>query len=97
MTGEDKLLLTIYYMGKMAEGGFSTAGPGGLTSKGFDIAMDLIESGEKVSLEDMKVCLIATGYANEKEIDEFALIMFEIQERGFKEVMKRVEDIKNKE
>jgi len=86
---KDKLLLTIYYLGKMAEGGFATKGDSLITPKGFDRAIDLIEKGAKITKEEMKICLYSLRCIPTNQLDSFCHIMFDIQKNGLQSIMEK--------
>lgn len=97
MTPKEQMMLTFYYLGKMVEGGLITNGAYQLTGKGFDVAYDLFKSGAKLSLVEMKSCLLALGnLVPPEQLDAMVLIMFEIQEKGYEKVMEEVKEFKEK-
>jgi len=87
MTHEEKVdlaLLFLYWCNKLEEGGYVSGGPR-ITTKGFDRAMDLIESGVKIDDDFCEQC------CHLYETDELIIpLIMEIQEVGL-EGMKEIE------
>jgi hypothetical protein len=90
MTHEEKVdlaLLFLYWCNKLEEGGYVSGGPK-ITTKGFDRAMDLIESGVKIDDDFCEQC------CHLYETDELIIpLIMEIQEvglEGMKEIERRI-------
>ena len=51
------ILITIYHIGKLVEGGFITHQSFTMTVKGFDTAIDLVDAGYKITMDEaMAAC-----------------------------------------
>lgn len=76
---KDQALLFVYWCNKLREGGFLEGGPV-ITEKGFDMAMDLIESGVKLEEETAIKC------ADELNVDVRVVdLIMEMQDLGYTE------------
>jgi hypothetical protein len=75
---KNDMLMVLFYVGKLVEGGFIAGGPK-VTVDGFDIAMDLKEAGYKLNKETVeKICEV---YKFEP-IDGFTALILEVQKTG---------------
>jgi len=93
---KQKGALIFLYIGKLIEFGIiEPDGPAQLTPKGFDLAMDVYESGVRLTDTDILDFLHSTPGMSDEVIEEgmFALIK-DLQEIGFDEMKKRIEEIK---
>lgn len=93
---QKKLLVTVYYLGKAAEAGLIVMGDTKITPKGFDAALDLIESGVKLERKEVELYLAVLNIHPE-EIHPISFIVITIQDKGFKKVMEEIEQLKSKE
>jgi len=75
---KNDILMVLFYIGKLVEGGFVADGPK-LTVDGFDIAMDLKESGWVLSKETVQT--ICEVYKFEP-LDAFTDLIMNVQEMG---------------
>jgi hypothetical protein len=74
---KDQALLFIYWCNKLREGGFIEGGHI-ITEKGFDRAMDLIDEGAKLDMENALKC------CDELNVDVRAIeLIMKIQELGY--------------
>jgi len=74
---KDQALLFIYWCNKLREGGFIEGGHV-ITEKGFDRAMDLIDEGAKLDMENALKC------CDELNVDVRAIdLIMKIQELGY--------------
>lgn len=92
-TEEKKVLLTMYYMGKLVEGGFVESGGPMLSVTGFDMAMDLVESGEKLDIDDVTFALEEMDMVDKNSIAAFTILIMSAQDIG---IEKMNEKLKNK-
>jgi hypothetical protein len=84
---KEQAILFIYWCNKLREGEFLEGGPV-ITEKGFDIALDLIESGVKLTEENALKCC--------KELDTDPVVIdliMEMQEIGYVEFLKLYEKL----
>jgi len=91
-----KMMLTIFYLQKMEEGGFiESNGAYKITPEGFEASMQIIESGFKVSKEDFIHCLSVREFnILPEQIPMFIEIILSIQDKGLKTVMGEIESKK---
>lgn len=91
----ESLLLVIYYLHKMEEGGFVESNEGvTLSEDGFDQAFDLIHKGAKISKDIMKEHLSIKEFnIPPNQLDGFILIMSEIQEKGLTQVLEETKNL----
>jgi hypothetical protein len=87
---KDQAILFVYWCNKLREGGFIEGGPV-ITEKGFDAAMDLVESGVKLQEEPAIRC------CEELNVDVRAVdLIMEMQDIGyiaFIELAKKLNDL----
>lgn len=81
---QNQVLLTTFYLGKLVEAGFVESSASALTPTGFDMAMDLVESGFKMSARDFMKTLLGMDCVHETDAESFAILLYEMQERGLK-------------
>lgn len=82
-------LMVIFYLNKLTEGGFVSLGQFEITPKGFDMAMDLKETGHIVSKESIKnICDQIIPH----DADKIACLVFGIQDMGLKAMLKICEE-----
>ncbi len=76
---KEQALLFVYWCNKLREGGFLEGGPV-ITEKGFDMAMDLVESGVKLEEDTAIKC------AEELNVDiRVVELIMDMQEMGYTE------------
>ena len=76
---KEQALLFVYWCNKLREGGFLEGGPV-ITEKGFDMAMDLVESGVKLKEDTAIKC------AEELNVDiRVVELIMDMQEMGYTE------------
>jgi len=95
LTQEHKIaMLTFFYMGKLSEFGLIKGGENEITTKGFDVAIDLYNNGFKISKKEMEMCLRSIMKDSPKEMQhQFLVLMLHMQELGidkFKEELKLI-------
>jgi hypothetical protein len=74
---KDQAILFVYWCNKLREGGFLEGGPV-ITEKGFDKAMDLIDAGVKLDMENALKC------CEELNVDVRAIdLIMKIQQLGY--------------
>lgn len=74
---KEQAILFVYWCNKLREGGFLEGGSI-ITEKGFDKAMDLIDAGVKLDVENAKKC------CQELNVDIQAIdLIMEMQEIGY--------------
>lgn len=93
MSKEDKMLLMFFYLGKMKEAGFVETLGHALSEKGFDRALEIYNSGEKLVPDDLFAMLMAIGVP-EDQIEMFAGIIIQIQEVGYEKILADFEAFK---
>lgn len=78
------MTVALLYLGKLIEGGFIVMDNApSFTGKGFDLAMDLIDAGWKLSeLEAMAVCSIIFETMNEQAHIDMSILIIQMQEKG---------------
>jgi ornithine carbamoyltransferase len=87
---EEKILLTMYYMGKLVEGGFAHPGGYRLSTTGFDMAMDLVDRGEKLVVNDVIEALHEIDIVNTDSIPQFAILIMSAQDIGIDEMNEKI-------
>ena len=81
---KNDVLMVLYYVGKLVEGGFIAGGPK-VTSTGFDMAMDLKEAGRILTEERVRdICEV---YKFEP-ISGFTALIMEVQRTGLPAMLK---------
>ena len=93
-----KMLIVIFYIAKMQEIGLvEKNGKFDITEKGFDMALNIVESGFKLRKGDIFLCLRAKHLGiQECDVEMFSDIIFDIQEKGYQSVAKEFENFKIK-
>ena len=92
-----KIVLMYFYLGKAVEAGLIGQGARTLSEKGFDLAMELIESGEKLTKDEVLYMLkedVIKAVPDQHEA--IAFIIMKIQDDGYSAVVAEVERINNK-
>lgn len=88
---KNDVMMTMFYLNKLVEGGFVEGGPR-ITMTGFDMAMDLKESGYIVAECDVrKICEV---YKFEP-VDGFTLMIMDMQRLGLPAMLKLAEELDN--
>jgi len=86
-------MLTMFYLNKLVECGFVEGGPR-ITMTGFDMAMDLKESGYVVAEQDVrKICEV---YKFEP-VNSFTLMIMDMQRLGLPVMLKMAEELNKEE
>lgn len=75
---KNDVLMALFYIGKLVEGGFIAGGPK-VTMAGFDLAMDLKESGYVLDKDRVEKICDAFGF---EPIDGFVTLIMEVQAVG---------------
>lgn len=97
------MTVALLYLGKLIEGKFIAMDSApSFTSKGFDLAMDLVDAGWMLSkLEAMAVCAIIFETMEEQAHIDISILMIEMQDRGIdgmNKLMNEMEELeKNKD
>ena len=87
------VMLTMFYLNKLVECGFVEGGPR-ITMTGFDMAMDLKESGYVVAEQDVrKICEV---YKFEP-VNSFTLMIMDMQRLGLPVMLKMAEELNKEE
>jgi hypothetical protein len=84
---EKKILLFIYYCSKLREGKYLEGGPI-ITAKGFDIALDIIETGFKLDEESVK--LFCKGFEVDHRLSVLVMAMQEIGLSGMNKISENI-------
>lgn len=94
-----KVLVTIFYIKKMEEGDLISKNENfKITESGFNFVCELIESGFKLSREDLFLILQGKEFGIDiGELDILIAIILDIQEKGISEVLREFEEMKKKE
>ena len=88
---KNDVLMVLFYIGKLVEGGFIAGGPK-VTMAGFDLAMDLKESGYTLTEESvMQICEVY----NFEPIDGFTALIMEVQKTGLPAMLAAAEDLED--
>jgi hypothetical protein len=85
------IMLIVYYINRLKELGFIQGGSD-ITITGFDLAMDLIEAGWKLTSEEIMEYILGCDFAEtEEEAVGMAGLTYEMQEKGFAAMLKMKE------
>lgn len=90
---QNDVLMVLFYIGKLVEGGFIQGGPK-VTTTGFDMAMDLKESGYLLDKETVtNVC----ESLDLVPLDGFVLLIMTVQELGLPGMLEEYEKMNEDE
>lgn len=84
---ENKVLLVMYYIGKLVEFGFVERGGPRLTPDGFECAMCLLESGLQLDENDVSDVLRGMDVVRQEDHAAFLLLIMSAQKMGVKRML----------
>ena len=91
------LMVLFYYMGRLKELGLIDGGSVNVTTKGFDVALDIIEQGWELTSDDIIELLILSDLASDEIAIGIAHMIIELQTVGYDAMKKMVSDMLNSE
>lgn len=88
------MLVLIYYINKLKEAELIKGGPN-VTGKGFDVVMDILDSGWKITLEEAEqMCIGGELGSSIQESKIIAAIVIELQTNGYQSIIDKVKKLK---